>query len=143
MINVLSYKSPRSEGRHKTGAMPLIGCALIAVALIHGCGKAEEEDPVAQIRGLIPQLSEALNQRNIGGLRQLGTGNLQANTLIIETFQGAATGNVTIGFQRVHMDEGRTELVVTVTADNGAARTLSLFLKKKGKWRLDSFAYAD
>jgi hypothetical protein len=114
--------------------------ALLFAGLIAGCG--EEVDPVVQIRALVPEIAATLNDRDIAGLRRLGTGNFAANRLIIDVFPDGGTDTITLRFKRVRMLGDGAELFVRVnpageTADSG--RELVFDLVGNGRWRIDSF----
>lgn len=114
-----------------------------AVMILTGCG--EPPDPVDEIRSLVPKIQEALNARDIGGLRRLGTGNLAANRFIIDAFEGGGEGRITLRFKRVSLRPEDTELNLLAHLDTATdpdeERTLTIFLEGNGRWRIDSYRF--
>lgn len=131
------------KGRRRGIGWLLVVMSLVSLLVAGGCGK--EVDPVEQIRALVPEIAAALNQRDIGGLRRLGTSNLEANRLIIDVFAEGGDGTVTLGFKRVRMLEGRAELTVELRnqTDGTASRELVFELEGNGRWRIDSYTFLE
>ncbi|HUU44257.1 MAG TPA: hypothetical protein VM118_00880 [Acidobacteriota bacterium] len=126
----------------RTGLVFLMPLYLVLLLMLGSCGK--EEDPIDRIRMLVPEIAAALNGRDIGGLRRLGTGNLEANRLIIDAFPDGGSGTLTLGFKRIRMLGDSAELTVEARypADPAAApRELLLVLKGNGRWRIDSYTF--
>lgn len=113
------------------------------VTVVSGCGEAP--DPVDEIRALVPKLQEALNARNIGGLRRLGTGNFAAQRFIIDAFPGGEGGRITLRFKRIRLSPEATELNLLAHFDGttgpGEGRALTIFLEGNGRWRIDSYRF--
>ena len=118
-----------------------IAAANVLILLsLAGCSQ-KERDVVAEIRALIPDIQQKLNDRDLGGLKRMGTANFQENAFVTDLVPGP-NDSVKLGFKSMINEPGKAVVIVRVlpSGQTGTvSRELTLNLTGSGHWHIDSY----
>ncbi len=127
--------------------LTLLLSILIATSalVLLGCGKEKEVDPVEYVKTLIPAVEKGLNNRDIAGLKALGTAKFEANRFITDVFSRGVHGDVSLAMTRVRYVPGDLHMILRATfgGGEGGVKELTLFFAGEKKWKIDTYSLRD
>lgn len=125
------------------GALSVMLLAVCCIAL-SGCSQ-KEVDPVEYVKAMIPQIQQGLNDRDIAGLKGLGTSKFEANRFITDVFTHGVRGDVKLELVRVRSVTDDVRMILRAVFDNGngGVKELTLFFAGKGKLKIDTYSLRD
>ena len=137
------YRVRRHSPAIAQGISWLVLLAACCIALA-GCSK-KEEDPVEYVKAMIPKIQQGLNDRDIAGLKSLGTSKFEANRFITDVFAHGVHGDVTLELVRVRSVPGDVRLILRALFDGGqgGVKELSLFYAGERDWKIDTYSLRD
>lgn len=124
-------------------ALKLVNAVLFSAVLVMGvlgCAK-KTEDPLDDIKAMIPAFEQRLNRRDLAGLQSMGEPGFQSNALVIEVFSGRVADSVKLSLSRIQMDGPEATMILNMDSREWPTlkRELHLFLRGDGKWRINRY----
>jgi hypothetical protein len=147
MYRPACHRIETRKGRSSFASRTLLWAGLLGLCclLLSGCGKKEEVDPVEYVKGMIPQIQDGLNNRDIAALRELGTSKFEANRFITDVFTHGVQGDVSLSLIRIRHVTGELFMILRATFGDGSGgvKKLQLYFAGEKKWKIDTYSLRD
>lgn len=138
MYRTRCHRTTIAKGTSLLALLAFCGIAL------SGCSKTKV-DPVEYVKAMIPQVEKGLNDRDIPGLKGIGTGEFDPDGFITDVFSRGVRGDVSLALVRVRYVPGDLHMILRATfgGGSGGVKELTLFFAGEDDWKINTYRLRD